>query len=344
MSNNDNQLNKKPKKQKELVTYSKVIETRYPKNIKSASSRDNYFNDKLREMSFSEVKNFYRTFVSPKIPALGFANLARRLLDNICWNSVDEFDSWLVTLSEDAQRILYKVVMYIYVPEVQLKKTPEEIITVEHKDYYYYRNHYIVDPLLNLDVLSVITEKEQRIFYANSFIRDLLLPWFVPPPEGEISGCAAQAVPNSEAVYNNENDIVETFPLLVDAVNYVIKDADLEKVPRGFSKKQRTELMQLSGFKDFPQLTEDIPCAQDLAARFVLSMCNYRPAKVKNSQDQIKIFIQDFFSTKVRRERSDVPKLAPFEQIILLTYLNKKITAPTCMDTIPKSRQIFFNL
>jgi len=307
------------------------------------------------------LKSFYK-FLFGKTVNMKKADLVEVIARKLNFSNMEQFDAWFLFLPELTQKIFHEAAFTDFVPIPQLEKKWGVSLLIKSKDYW--RTEWNFHPDHHLEFLPVSNIYESPFTAIPRFLKAVLRLWLVPPPFSQLSACRSQdktdqAKPSNDSLgnssgngssYNNAFIISDTYPLLCDALQSVLEgvnEVDKEKTIRsGFKKSDLNELRAATGFLPFDKGIEHSPNSVDLASRFILCMCNYKPKRPKDGQEGIKNLVRAFFGAETQFPKKWYsPDRAFLEYSICIDHLSR--TPGYYLDSseaMPASRKVFHDI
>ena len=332
------------------------IETRIPNNLAPAAVRQKTLVPLLQLHTMDYLKIFYKSLFG-KIINTNKKEIIKIISIKLTFTRLSEFEEWFFSMPEQAQIILYETVFTDYMPISLLKNKISGSAIVKKNSDYSWRTVWIFDPELDLDYLSV--KNYCGVLYTDipAFLREVLRLWLSPPHLSDLSFCKTNETGQQPDtgneninIWNNSQLIPDVYPLLCDALQNLMEGAnELERekfVKNGINKSTLNELRSSTGFLPFNLKTDYSPDSLDLAARFVLCMCNFKPVRPKDGQEGIRNLVRSFFAENSKYEKKwYAPDRAFLEYNICIDYLAK--TQGYYLENnneLPEARRIFYEI
>jgi hypothetical protein len=300
----------------------------------------------LDSMTMDEIRALTRTFFGKPPPAKNKVELVHASVELFSFSRQEDFKLWFSSLPEISRGILRRVVFEEYVPISVIEKEYGISLIRENKRKYYWSDNYELKEEYRLDFVHVFSLHKQLILSLSAFLRVVLHPMLVLPPELTIPGCRLVA-DESHRGWDNGLGIAESFPLLCDTLKTLLgrmTSHDQDKAVRGFKKRDVQELRSSSGFPPFPG--EDGPDSADLAARFILCMKNFKPLRPADGQEGVRQMAADFFSeTSLYENHWNPPDRNFLEFNLFLDHLSRNPGHYLeKFSKIPPSRRVFHDI
>ena len=326
------------------ITKTKGIETQTPVKLQPISNRKRRLMQDLNLFTSDNLKLFYK-FLFRKTTGMKKADLIDVIAETLTFSTVEEFEYWFFTLPELTQKILHEAAFIDYLPIPSLEKKWN--ISLVNKFKTYWKSEWKFIPEFNLDFLPIGSSYGCPVTVLPVFLRSILSLWLVPPPLFQLSACRIQDQTES---WNNSLMISDTFPLLCDALQYILEGIDKEDrgkiLRKGFKKSDLNELYSSTSFLPFSLKGEHVPDSIDLAARFILCMSDFKPQRPKDGQEGIQKLVQAFFSSQTQYPKKwEAPDRAYLEYTICLDHLNR--SGGYYLDdeqNLPAGRYVFYNI
>ncbi|MDR0553848.1 MAG: hypothetical protein LBG76_03485 [Treponema sp.] len=337
-------------------TFPLSVETQTPQELKAILSKKPVLKEMLERMPLETLRKIPHSRGDSTVkPPSNKAAMVDTFSQLLTFSSQEAFNSWITLFPPLAQEMLRDAALFGYgVLEKYAAKSKQPLLPEKTR---YYSWDITLQPWLKLAFITVVANLNQIVFFLPAVFRDALKPWFVPPPDASLDYCAAGSkdAPDGsppDAVYSNALEIVGSFPLLCEALPESFSEAlENDESPgsmRSFTKKQLTVLKARCGFKSFPMVYEKTPDSLDLAARFVLSMTNFKPKRPEDGQDGVKKIVEAFFAIDAKNKKNlddyDSFKWDYIENRILTAHLRKKSLNWGYFRGPPWSRKVFQNI
>ena len=319
------------------------IGTQTPKDLRPLKHRKLELVQSLTELTVEQLKILCISLLGKTPAAIKKGAIIDLIAEALNFSTVEQFEGWFFTFPELTQIIFYEAAFndYVLIPPLEKKWG----LSLVYKSKEYWRTKWEFHPEFQLEFLSVYDNYGRPITFIPKYLRSVLSLWLAPPPLSQLSACRAQDQTGS---YNNGILISDAYPLLCDALQSIhegVSEADLEKSLRsGLKKSHLNELRSSSGFLPFDSIGQkQAPDSVDLAARFILCMCNYRPKRPEDGQEGIRRLVKAFFN-----ELSQYPKIwhhpdrAFLEYTICIDHLSRtKGNIVPGKNELPSSRKAF---
>jgi hypothetical protein len=324
-----------------------TIETRTPRNLPALVKRQDEFSQMLDSYTVHDLQRIFSAFtgISPK--AKRRVDIIKEFAALLAFPSTVEFHLWFDRIPPLGKRVLWGTVFNRFIALKELEAELGQTVTIKGKDRW--RSFINFLPELNLSCLEIGSSFDESIVCIHPLYRKAILPWLVPPPEGEIENCVFQTPEEQIRPWNNSMAIADSYPLFCEVLNSVIQSLqkdEREKVVRsGFKKKAAKELYASSGLLPFDK-ANDAPESADLLGRFALCMNAMLLSRPEDGHAAIRKMVKDFFSPISTRKGLWYYSDSNFlEYTVLIDHLSR--TAGYYLDastTMPNSRQVFHNL
>jgi len=269
------------------------IPTRTPTDLKPLINRHKEFAVSMEAVPMEYLRNVYRSLVG-KASMSKKVELIRALANALVFATEDNFRQWFVHLPPLTQSVLARLMFTEFTPVSVLEKEFKEKFLVQEK-HYSWQTTSRLNENLNLGFLFLDYCNGHYTCTLPIFLRKVLSPWLMPPPEADIANCASD---DTDPGWDNSQLIADSYPLLCDTVKQLfadISETEREKTAKGFKKKQMVELRASSGFLDFDMDNTLCPDSIDLTLRFMLCMKNFKPVRPKDAYEEIRNMITGFF-------------------------------------------------
>jgi hypothetical protein len=324
-----------------------TIETRTPQNLPPLAKRQDEFSQMLNSYVLDDLQNIFFSFSGTKPKAKRKADIITEFAALLAFPSIDDFHSWFAHISPLGKRILWKTTFNRFIPLRDLESELGQQLTVQQKDRWWLRISFL--PELNLNYLTIESTFDQLVVSIPALYRKAVLPWLVPPPEGELENCVFQRPEEQVKPWNNSIAIAESYPLFCEALNSIIlslqKDEQEKIIRSGLKKKDAKELYASSGLLHFEK-ANDGPDSADMLGRFALCMNALKFSRPEDGHAAIKKMVKDFFSPVSKHSYLWYYSDSNFlEYTLLIDHLNR--TPGYYLDastTIPNSRKVFHDL
>jgi hypothetical protein len=320
------------------------IPTRTPTDLKPLINRQKEFAASMEAVPMEYLRNVYRSLVG-KASMPKKVELMRALANALVFATEDNFRQWFIQLPPLTQSVLTRLMFAEFIPVSVLEKEFKEKFLVQEKHYSWQTTSRLNDNL-NLGFLILDYSNGHYTCALPIFLRKVLSPWLVPPPEADIANCVSG---NTGPGWDNSQFIADSYPLLCDAIDQMftdISEADREKAAKGLKKKQAAELKASSGFLDFEMDHAFCPDSMELATRFMLCMKNFKPVRPKDAYDDIRNMVDGFFNSySLYKKTWNYPDRNYLESNVCIDHLNKSPGYYIGFDDrLPPSRETFHEI
>jgi len=319
------------------------ITTRTPTDLKPLINRQKEFAASMEAIPWEFLRNVYKSLVA-KASVPKKVELIRMLAKALVFATEDDFRQWFVNLPPLTQSVLTRLMFTEFTPISVLEKEFKEKFLVNEK--YSWQTTLRLNENLNLGFLILDYCNGQYTCALPIFLRKVLSPWFIPPPEADITNCLSD---DASPGWDNSQFIADSYPLLCDAVSQMFEDiseADREKAAKGLKKKQIAELKASSGFLYFEMDHAFCPNSMELATRFMLCMKNFKPVRPKDAYDGIKDMVNGFFHNySLYKKTWYYPDRNYLESNVCIDHLSKSSGYYLeNYDGLPSSREVFHEI
>ena len=318
------------------------IETRNPNNLLPLKQRKQTLTKYVSQHTVEHLKNVYKIFYNKTINT-SKNELVKIIVELLSFAGEQQFRDWFFNLPELMRIVLYEGTFtdYVIIPNLERK---HDVSLAEKMTVYSWRTEWKFKPELNFDFLQIGSNFGCPITVIPRYLQDILSIWLVPPAYADLSKC--RQADQSES-WDNSRLIADTFPLLYDALTLIMEgmgEQPPDRVVRnGFKKKEINELRSSTGIPPFNMENEYAPSSVDIAARFILCMCNFKCKRPNDGQEEVRKLVQAFFGEKTQYPKSwDFTDMAYLEFNVCLDHLNR----PSGYyiqneDALPLSRKVF---
>jgi len=311
----------------------------YPDSLKTqkktlAASLEAYTVEYLKRLCQSLIGN---------VPTVKKADLIFVIAEGLTFVNKDAFTLWFDSLPPLTQGVLYRLTFTDFLPVSVLEKEYNKTFLVKEERYRWAATIRVDEKLL-LGFLSFYRSCDQYILGLPLFLREILAPWFEPPPEEDIANCVSE---NADPGWDNSQLVADSYPLLCDAFNRMfgdISEHERNKTIKGFNKKQTAELLESSDFLRFDMARGYCPESIELILRFMLCIKKFKPVHPKDAHDDIRDMVTAFFSeaSKNAWRYTDRNYL---EYNVCIDHLSKPSGYyPGDDERLPESRKIFYEI
>ncbi|MDR2101203.1 MAG: hypothetical protein LBP43_01370, partial [Treponema sp.] len=312
-------------------------------DLQSGSPRRKELLQFINPMNMDEIRTLTRNFFGKSPVAKNKLELVNASADLFTFSRQEDFNRWFSSLPAISQGILRRIVFEEYVPLAALEREYGISLVQKDKRSYSWKETFEVKEEYRLGFVYLFSLHNHIILCLSSFLRRIIQPWLVPPPELTIGGCRL-VLADPPPGWDNGMGIAESFPLLCDALKSLIArmaEPDRDKAVRGFKKRDIRELRDSSGFPPFP--AEHAPDSADLTARFVLCLKNFKPLRPADGQDGVRDLTADFFSETSRyATRWNAPDRNFLEFNLFLDHLSRNPGYYLdASEKMPPSRRVF---
>jgi hypothetical protein len=329
------------------MVYPLSISIKAPETTATVSEKQKRFFPQLLSINNSILQALYVSITNNSSGIKGKEGIANETAKVFAGININDFDEWITSLPEIAQKLLYDVVIYNYVPLEKYKSIKDDIVVTKDKPSYmrYYESYrkYAMNNKLNISFIEIDKQYGYYFFSINKYIREILHPWFELPDNCKLAN-AIYADVNTYDPWTNE-DASETFPLLCEALqDFLKKNNGPGTMYKGFTKRQLEQFSKASGYKKFVGPFVKEISTIDLASRFILSMMEMRIECCDDPYECIKKLLHEFFIDENKRTPSFSRN--NFLEITLVTdfMLQKPGGYLDRSNEIPASRKVLFSI
>ncbi|GHV75938.1 hypothetical protein AGMMS49942_07590 [Spirochaetia bacterium] len=322
------------------------IETRTPRILPPEQELKKKLNGMLGQFNMDYLHEVRRClFGLSEAPRRLKAALVSEVANALCFTDIEKFNAWFYALPSLTQGILWYACFEEYVPAKIIEERYGVSLIYKEQDIPWRRDEWHFKKETLLDFLFVSQCYEYPIISLPRYLKAAFKHWFVPLPETFLENCLCnEDGAQKEPVYNNSIAIVESFPLLCDALRQTLEGMDgpeKEKARVGFKKGTITDLQNASGFLPFPIGGDHAPNSVDIAARFIMLMNNSKVSRPENPYTAMRELIRHFFSTESRLpQKYHSTDRNVLDASLLLDHLAKTMYRLDEYSSLPYSRTV----
>jgi hypothetical protein len=328
------------------IVFPLSVPTKTPETSVAIPEKQKHFFQCLLAANNSIIRALYISLTNNPIGIKGKEGIANETAKVLAGININDFNEWITSLPEIAQKLLYDVVMHRYVSLEKYKNIKPNIVVSNGQ--YYIRSYgtyhnYILNKLLNIGFIEVDKQYGYYFFFINRYIREILHPWFELPDNCKLEN----AIYADDSTYDpwSNTDTSETFPLLCEALqDFVKKNDGSSAMHKGFTKRQLEQLSKASGYKEFTSPFANEILIVDLASRFILNMMEIGIKCLSDPYECIKKLLHVFFFG----ENQPSPSFSKNNslEIALVTdfTLRKSGSYFGILYAVPASRKVLFSI